>query len=643
MWSSPKLDHASHLDQCFAELIVECRQAAPGARLTYSLRNRLEKLTLDERKRIVNRLYEGCSSLFMACKRGNVDIVDYLIEQCGADIELKGIYEVHDDRSVHLVTPLWSAAVAGKIEVVKCLVKHGANVNSLSDTGSTPVRSACFMTNLEVVKFLTENGANICKPNYNGGTCLINSVQSVPLCEYLLKNGADVNAQDIQLKTALHYAIQEHRIETTILLLEHGADPFKPNRYGDDALQTACLKGAHPIFVYLVETLNYSRKRLAEAYELLGSTFLDEHFDLNLTIKYWKQALEIRNEDPENIIKKNILPPNAAFMNAKEFQTIDELNQIANDLDAMRMQSLIISERILGSTHKEMIYRLMYRGAAYADGHQYQRCISLWKYAFILRIQKDTLLHIEAAFAAHALIRLFLDLNDKLNIGLIRDELRYQDVYETIELIVGQLSSCKELLRIRPVFKKHQENFDKILKILTYLIYILDANSKTKEQENQTFSLLCRINRINPTNSNGDSLLHLVVSKTNILKTNVNGHEETYSSVFPDLHICHLLLKAGYNVDIINSSWETPLHIASLHQNFNEKIVKLLLKKGAHIDQKDITGNQPIKRLSAINKCEINLMRYTTLKCLVACKIQSFNLRYVGIVPKDIESFIDLH
>ena len=27
MWSSPKLDHASHLDQCFAELIVECRQA----------------------------------------------------------------------------------------------------------------------------------------------------------------------------------------------------------------------------------------------------------------------------------------------------------------------------------------------------------------------------------------------------------------------------------------------------------------------------------------------------------------------------------------------------------------------------------------------------------------------------------------
>ena len=52
------------------------------------------------------------------------------------------------------------------------------------------------------------NNADIQRPNYNGGTCLINSVQSVELCEFLLKHGANVNAQDIQCKTALHYAIQ---------------------------------------------------------------------------------------------------------------------------------------------------------------------------------------------------------------------------------------------------------------------------------------------------------------------------------------------------------------------------------------------------------------------------------------------------
>lgn len=67
------------------------------------------------------------------------------------------------------------------------------------------------MTHLDIVKCLVENGADINRPNYNGGTCLINSVQSAPLCDFLLKHGADVNARDIQNKTALHYAIQEHR------------------------------------------------------------------------------------------------------------------------------------------------------------------------------------------------------------------------------------------------------------------------------------------------------------------------------------------------------------------------------------------------------------------------------------------------
>lgn len=114
-------------------------------------------------------------------------------------------------RSVHSVTPLWCAAVSGKLPIIEYLVEHGADINAVSDTGSTPVRSACFMTHLEIVQYLVAHGADINRPNFNGGTCLINSVQSAQLCKFLLKHRADVNARDIQNKTALHYAIQEHR------------------------------------------------------------------------------------------------------------------------------------------------------------------------------------------------------------------------------------------------------------------------------------------------------------------------------------------------------------------------------------------------------------------------------------------------
>lgn len=141
----------------FQDLIHECKYVAPGARLTYSLRNRLEKLKKDKRREIVSRTKDGCAPLFIACKRGNVEIVEYLITICGADIEQRGKYEVLDERSVHCVTPLWCAAVSGKLPVIKCLISHGAEINAVSDSGSTPVRSACFMTHLGSKFFFIQN------------------------------------------------------------------------------------------------------------------------------------------------------------------------------------------------------------------------------------------------------------------------------------------------------------------------------------------------------------------------------------------------------------------------------------------------------------------------------------------------------
>lgn len=165
----------------------------------------------ERRSDIVRVKHEGCAPLFVAAKRGLCTVVEYLITVCAADVEQTGHFVVPEDRSVHRVTPLWCAAVSGQLPVLKVLLRHRCAINAASDTGSTPVRSACFMTNLEVVHYLVDNGADIRRANYNGGTCLINAVQSVPLVLFLLSKGADVNAKDIQDKTALHYAIQEHR------------------------------------------------------------------------------------------------------------------------------------------------------------------------------------------------------------------------------------------------------------------------------------------------------------------------------------------------------------------------------------------------------------------------------------------------
>ncbi|KAK3855362.1 hypothetical protein Pcinc_038232 [Petrolisthes cinctipes] len=572
MWITGKVDQTSHKEQIFTDLYNECRSLAPGARLSNTLRTRLERFQREDRREIVSRTRDGCAPLFVACKKGNVEVVDYLIAMCSADVEQRGLYEVPDDRSIHNVTPLWCASVAGKLPVVKCLVQHLANVNSVSDTGSTPVRSACFMTHFDIVMYLVENGANISKPNYNGGTCLINSVQSVKLCEYLLSHGANVNAQDIQNKTALHYAIQEHRFETTRLLLEHGADPHLTSRYRDDALQTACIKGACQIFEYLIGAVSYPAARVANGYELLGTTFLDEHHDIQAGLQYWRKAAALRQTAG---INKQVLPPRRNYQFAVEFRTGEELEAVATDLNGMRTQSLLICERVLGTAHKDMIFRLMYRGAAYADSLQYQNCIDLWLYALELRIQRDTILFNETCFTAQALVRLYLDMIDKHSSGVMTDTVNFEDAYRTLELVVEQLPKCMSLLRINPVHKKHQSNFDHMLKVVTHMLFVLLHIPCTDKQRERSASLVNGTVRLDPrTCQAGHTLLHLAAMKTNVL----NNHallEEDHMTPFPSAPVVTFLLACGAPVNATNDKGSSPLFMASQDVLYKEEVSHL--------------------------------------------------------------------
>lgn len=651
MWStsggtqatSPKPDPKPDLpESLFSDLYQEVRCAAPSAMLSYSLRSRLERVERRERRGIVSRIREGCSPLFVACKRGNVEIVEYLMGLCDADLEQKGLYEVQDDRSVHNVTPLWCASVAGKYRVVDVLVRYGADVNSMSDTGSTPVRSACFMTHLDIVKLLVTNNADIQRPNYNGGTCLINSVQSVELCEFLLRHGANVNAQDIQCKTALHYAIQEHRFETTKLLLSYGANPFLESRYKDDALQTACLKGAAEIFQYLTSALDYTPERIASAFELLGGTFLDEHHDSQRAIQYWARACEERERAG---LTKQIRLPKKQFRYASEFTNRAELEAVSLDLDSLRLQSLIICERILGTQHKDMIYRLMYRGAAYADSLQYHHCIDLWKYALELRIAKDTILYCDTCFTAQALVKLFLDLNEKHCKGLIATSVRPEDVVHTIELLLGDLSRSAALLEVAPIYKRQQESWDKVLRILSHLLLLTTQLSREPHTELPLRKSIHQlVSVMDPRTTQGDSLLHLSVSKSNTLKTQAFFEDGSQKSeLFPSLPVATLLVECGARLNATNALESTPLHTAACLPNFQKEVVELLLSEGGHMDMRNLQGVRPSQLLAGNPASNITITKYMSLKCLCAQVISTSSLPYRGEVPRMLEEFIEAH
>lgn len=87
-----------------------------------------------------------------------MEIAEFLISECLADIEQRGLFENPEDSTVHHVTPLWCAAVLSKLPIVRYLVHAGADINAVSDSGSTSVRSSCFMTNMvRETKFMPLN------------------------------------------------------------------------------------------------------------------------------------------------------------------------------------------------------------------------------------------------------------------------------------------------------------------------------------------------------------------------------------------------------------------------------------------------------------------------------------------------------
>ena len=612
----------------------------------------LKGLRREDKRKIVLQVFDGNAPLFIAAQQGLVCFVNYLLEECGADIEQRGVYEVQEDRSRHQVTPLWCAAVANKLEVVKTLIKHGADINATSDTQSTPVRSACFMTNIEVVKYLVDNGANIHKPNINGGTCLINSVQSVDLCRYLIEKNADANAQDNSGNLALHYAIREGRMETVKLLLKHGSDPYMVNDFGDDAIHTASLRGYQDILDYLLNKIKPPIPRQIEAYELMGTNFVDEKHDILRAIQAWRHGMDLKQrfvnggetDDTPPGSRSRPIQPQAAYQSAVEMCSLEELEEISSNPDAVYMQSLLIRERILGPDHKDTIFGLMYRGAVYADTHRYQRCVDLWKYAFQLRHEKNEPLNHECLFTLQALCKLFWEIFEEHTAGYTNEAVQYLDVMQVLEMATKEIEGAKDLVHVRPIHIHQQEEFHLLMLLVLHLIHLLTKMPKTDDQVHAFKRQVHWAVGIRAQGLNGKSLLHLAVDQKSS-----NVSEEFYSP-FPDLEVMEVLLECGAAVNGFDSDHSTPLHVCAEALLLNDGdvknldcIINCLLNNGAHVDAKNKMEKIAGEELARSSGYKICLVDHVTLKCHAARAVRKYSLPYEGEVPVSLLPFLEMH
>uniref|UniRef100_A0A8C5H5K7 Fem-1 homolog A n=1 Tax=Gouania willdenowi TaxID=441366 RepID=A0A8C5H5K7_GOUWI len=189
----------------------------------------------EELEALAEEKTQGGTPLLVASRYGHLEVVDYLLEHCKANVELGGG-----------PPPLWAASAAGHLPVVKTLLKHGASVNNATLTNSTPLRAACFDGHLSIVRYLVEHKADMEIANRHGHTCLMISCYKghKEIAKFLLDRGADVNRKSVKGNTALHDCAESGSLDIMKMLLKCNARMEKDG-YGMTPLLAASVTGDH--------------------------------------------------------------------------------------------------------------------------------------------------------------------------------------------------------------------------------------------------------------------------------------------------------------------------------------------------------------------------------------------------------------
>ncbi|XP_073813776.1 protein fem-1 homolog B isoform X2 [Musca autumnalis] len=593
---------------------------------------------------------QSITPLTMAATAGNVMYVKTLLSQYKVDLECE-CNVIFDGLVVYGATALWVAAGLGHLQIVKLLVRHGANVNHNTKAQSSPLRAACYAGRLDIVKYLIEHGADVNLGNKYNNTCIMIAAYKghTQVVDTLLKNGANPNEQALCGATALHYAAECGHFEVCRLLLDHGAR-LQENELGLTPVLTAAERTQEEVVKLFIERPGLMQKEdIITALELLGASVANDkdNYNIQKAYDYLHQAMELRYSDSNNVIRKSVIPPIAAYDDWLETENIPELQAIRLNHHSIHMESLTIRERILGRNNPDLPQPIVYRGAVMADQGRFTQCQVLWNYAMDLRMMN--------------------------NISVDRDLLRFAQLFsqilrmENVNLDLGQVLSvlvkCQQEIERNKcrmyhpgpkdvpqmISDQNEQNVATALYLIKIITRLLTQNV-TNDQKHMLYCTIKKIIKCDIRLADGQTLLHMAVNAV----TPVDDFYTNDICKFPCYRTALLLVHGGANVLAVDNMRNTPLHtLASSFPRENahvilqaEKIVQLLVDAGAHLDAVNSQGLTPaqmsnIGSLNAIIQNHANSS--LSLKCIASRCVAVNRLEYRGFVPTILESFIELH
>ena len=288
--------------------------------------------------------------LYQMVFTGMVPMVHRLLE-CGARIDaLGGRYG----------NALQAAVWRNDENLVMILLERGADVNAPGGPYGSALQVAVWEDHENLVRLLVERGADVNKESNVTGSALLmvaRESNSLSIMQLLLNHGADVDAQDADLCTALILAagkpfrssmaqLDDWRVAAVRMLLDHGANIHTQSIMGENALTIATRSNNYATVQLLLEHGANARMEGNHLHGLLEiavsreawTAYLSWHFKIRNT---WRDAL----------------PSSASLKNAGIVRSLLEYGADPNEHD--EIYGNVLQAAAVRSTESEAIVALL--------------------------------------------------------------------------------------------------------------------------------------------------------------------------------------------------------------------------------------------------------------------------------------------
>lgn len=474
--------------------------------------------------------------------------------------------------------------------------------------------------------------------NSSGDTPVAIALRSKTWCgqafELLHGRGLELSTsvQDSTGDTVFHKCARSgDLLSLTYLLALDIKGPLHKNQDDDTALRAAALEGSEAMTRTLINTVSgFSVKDKVEALELLGVGLLAKEisrdWDITAVVGFWHESLVLRRTHSHPLPK--VAPREFPLEYFLEARLPSDLTSFESNPSAVTAQALQICDRVLGDKHSRLPALLGTIGERFAQIGEFCRSLNIWLY--VLEIQLKSLSSLPEA--VEDVLNTFRCFADAFGFVLSRSGsvLHFKTVHRVIKSVLRGLRTYSALYEARD-------------KMMVYLLHYLSAMLEVASGEHDlavTMEMAKAIARAGLRSTTGSTLLHLAAnSKTEVISS-LKEHLH-----FPSLHVCELLLDSGIDIGAVDNDRNTVLHVLLTKGHAERDVLSCLLKSGAHMDARNSSGKTvlDLARCEKVRRVIRAADHVPSLQCLAARMIVEEKIDYEGIVPKRLESFVQLH